>query len=128
MSIPLRMFFSMLLLTTLLSGCASPTRPTASARPVSAGQQATQEVQSLRQCQQELKVLSTLQTSDYPATQRTFDQLMRGAAQYAGLRASVNDVTQDTVDALYRYRVNLLCAKINQAVLTHLAEQGRTTP
>ncbi|MEG9795518.1 hypothetical protein V6X42_23885 [Serratia marcescens] len=85
-------------------------------------------MQRLRQCQQQLRALGTLQDASYPATQRAFDHLMRGAAQYAGLRTRVNESTQDTVDALYRYRVNLLCAQINHAVLNRLAEQGSVAP
>uniref|UniRef100_A8GJF5 Lipoprotein n=2 Tax=Serratia TaxID=613 RepID=A8GJF5_SERP5 len=118
----------LMLLTVLLSGCQS-TQRTATAGaplPMQTEQQASKEVQHLRQCQQELKALNTLQAASYPALQRTFEQLMRGAAQYAGLRTNVNENTQDTVDSLYRYRVNLLCAQINQAVLNRLAEQGGT--
>ncbi|MDU7466741.1 MAG: hypothetical protein E7K92_02375 [Serratia marcescens] len=117
---------SLLLMTSLLSGCHPPSRPSPvnTITPALTEQQAGQEVQRLRQCQQELKALSTLQAANYPATQRAFDQLMRGAAQYASLRTSINETTQDTVDALYRYRVNLLCAQINQAVLNRLAEQS----
>jgi hypothetical protein len=116
----------LLLLTTGLSGCKSPAYSTASSvvPKQQLEQQAGQEVQRLRQCQQQLKALNTLQAANYPGLQRSFDQLMRGAAQYAGLRTSINENTQDTVDALYRYRVNLLCSQINQSVLNRLAEQG----
>ncbi len=120
---------SLLLLSALLSSCKSPVR-TVVATDISPQQQpeqqVSQEVQRLQQCQKELKALNTLQATNYPAIQRNFDQLMRGAAQYGGLRTSINESTQDIVDSLYRYRVNLLCAQINQAVLNRLAEQGRT--
>ncbi|CAI1890853.1 MULTISPECIES: hypothetical protein [Serratia] len=116
----------LLLLTASLSGCKSPVRTVSSEIPSlqQSEQQKGKEVQHLRQCQQQLKTLNTLQAASYPGLQRSFDQLMRGAAQYAGLRTSVNENTQDTVDALYRYRVNLLCSQINQNVLNKLAEQG----
>lgn len=119
-----------MLLAVLLSGCQSKLRTATTGAgaqlPMQTEQQVSKEVQHLRQCQQELKALNTLQAASYPALQRTFEQLMRGAAQYAGLRTNVNENTQDTVDSLYRYRVNLLCAQINQAVLNRLAEQGGT--
>ncbi|MGU9760855.1 hypothetical protein ACV1BL_25545 (plasmid) [Serratia marcescens] len=83
-----------------------------------------QEVQRLQQCQQQLQALRTLKAADYSETQRAFDALMRSAAQYSTLRTNIGETTQDTVDALYHYRVNLLCAQINQAVLDRLAEQG----
>lgn len=122
---------SLLLLTVLLSGCKSPIRSAISEPSTvvaTEDQQIGQETQRLQQCQQELKALKTLQAGSFAAIQNNFDQLMRGAAQYAGLRTSINENTQDTVDALYRYRINLLCAQINQAVLNRLAEQGGTTP
>ena len=113
-----------MLFTILLAGCKSPDRTADSIpSPPLAEQQTGQDIRHLQQCQLQLKALRTLQATGYPEVQRTFDLLMRGAAQYASLRASVNSATQDTVDALYRYRVNLLCAQINQAVLDRLAEQ-----
>jgi phosphoglycolate phosphatase-like HAD superfamily hydrolase len=87
-------------------------------------QQAEAEAQRLRQCQQELDTLRDLKADSYAATQHTFSTLMQGAAQYAKLRTQVNTDTQETVDALYRYRVNVLCAQINQAVLVGLMTQG----
>ncbi|WP_249921455.1 hypothetical protein [Serratia plymuthica] len=51
---------------------------------------------------------------------------MSGAAQYGGLRSQVNAQTQETVDALYRYKVNRLFADITQATLTSLATRGET--
>jgi hypothetical protein len=82
------------------------------------------EAQRLQQCQRDLEALSSLKTESYTQSKQAFDRLMSGAAQYANLRTRVNTETQDTVDALYRYRVNLLCAQINQAVLSSLAERG----
>ena len=63
-------------------------------------------------------------TKQYQRYKQAFDSLMSGASQYANLRARVNGDTQETVDALYRYKVNYLCAGVNQAVLTGLADRG----
>lgn len=116
----------LLLLTALLSGCKTPpvakTSATATAQTLATSPD-NQDTQPLRQCQQELDALKALNAPDYPATRQTFDHLMRTAAQYAGLRTKVNTITQETVDAMYHYRVNLLCAQINQSVLLRLAEQ-----
>lgn len=49
--------------------------------------------------------------------QQEFGRLMRGAAQYASVCTQANSSTQETVDALYRYKVKRLCADISQALL-----------
>jgi hypothetical protein len=109
-------------LVLLLSACRAPVITANKSVANSPQPQVAQEGKRLQQCQQELTVLSSLQTKDYAATQQAFDHLMGSAAQYARLRSKVNGETQGTVDALYRYRVSLLCAEINQAVLLHLAQ------
>lgn len=78
----------------------------------------------LAQCQRELEVLKSLNPEQHTALRQTFNQLMSGAAQYSGLRTQVNAQTQETVDALYRYKVNRLCANIAQATLADLAKRG----
>ncbi|CAI2537724.1 Uncharacterised protein [Serratia proteamaculans] len=110
----------------LLNGCQNQkkntTKPAAKVQAVDP--RAEMEAQRLQQCQRDLEALSSLKTESYTQSKQAFDRLMSGAAQYANLRTRVNTETQDTVDALYRYRVNLLCAQINQAVLSSLAERG----
>ncbi|WP_455872407.1 hypothetical protein [Serratia proteamaculans] len=115
---------SLCLLVMLLSGCKIA--PRSAIPPAVSNAAVTQqaEAQRLRQCQQELDTLRDLKADSYAATQHTFSTLMQGAAQYAKLRTQVNTDTQETVDALYRYRVNVLCAQINQAVLVGLMTQG----
>ncbi|MFI8415329.1 hypothetical protein ACQKDS_02480 [Serratia sp. NPDC078593] len=122
------MKWALLGMLLLLSACRAPA-PTPAGKAVVGNPQAQveQEAKRLQQCQQELGVLNSLKTKDYQATQQTFDQLMGNAAQYASLRNKVNGETQGTVDALYHYKVSLLCAEINQAVLLHLAQhEGRS--
>ncbi|MDP8634705.1 hypothetical protein QZQ04_08100 [Serratia marcescens] len=82
------------------------------------------EAEQLRQCQEQLGALRTINEKQYQRYKQPFDSLMSGASQYANLRARVNGDTQETVDALYRYKVNYLCAGVNQAVLTGLADRG----
>ena len=74
--------------------------------------------------QQQLGALRAIDEKQYQRYKQSFDSLMSGASQYASLRARVNGDTQATVDALYRYKVNYLCAGVNQAVLTGLADRG----
>ncbi|MEW5494377.1 hypothetical protein ABGT23_01815 [Enterobacter cloacae] len=78
----------------------------------------------LKQCHDELEALNAVVPEEYQKFKKEFDRLMLGAAQYSGLRSMVGSGTQTTVDALYQYRVHLLCAGIGQAMLSGLAEKG----
>ncbi|CAI1190801.1 Uncharacterised protein [Serratia marcescens] len=110
----------------LLNGCQS-TKISRAKTTVAVGthdEKTLREIQDLKQCQQNLNALGALKTVSYPAKKRMFDELMSSASQYAGIRAQVNELTQDTVDALYRYQVNYQCAEINQILLAELAKRG----
>lgn len=117
---------SALVFTLVLAGCQAPAKSVKkSAVPQEQGPtQAEREAARLQQCQKELEALRAVQPKQFSVYKQEFDRLMNGAAQYSGLRTRVNADTQDTVDALYRYRVNKLCAQIDQAVLLGLAERG----
>lgn len=116
------------MVSILLTGCSFSDQP----EPTVAGiefqgkTKAMDEVEQMKQCQAELEVLKSIGSTQYVLIKAEFDKLMAGAAQYSGIRTHINDTTQYTVDSLYRYRVNLLCAKINQAVLNQLADRGET--
>lgn len=85
---------------------------------------AQKEVERLQQCEAQLGILRNINEKQHQRYKQTFDHLMSGAAQYASLRTKVNGDIQETVDALYRYKVNYLCAGVNQAVLIGLADRG----
>ncbi|HHK8233180.1 TPA: hypothetical protein ACQVHP_004938 [Serratia marcescens] len=110
----------------LVSSCQSTKTPQTKSASASTLQdeKVKRETQDLKQCQQNLSALGTLKTADYPAKKQVFDNLMSGASQYAGVRTQVNERTQETVDALYRYQVSYQCAEISQALLTELAKRG----
>lgn len=86
------------------------------------------ESEKLKQCQAQLEALKTMSPAQYKRMHISFDYLMNGAAQYTGIRQSTNIDTQDTVDALYRYRANLLCSQIAQALLDSLTSRGEARP
>ncbi|OUC37011.1 putative secreted protein [Enterobacter sp. J49] len=92
----------------------------------SAGEPQTESAR-LQLCQKELEGLKTVVPKEYNNYRHDFDRLMQGAAQYSSLRAVVGGETRYTVDALYVYKVNLLCAGIGQRMLTGLAERGERT-
>lgn len=113
--------------TLVLGGCAGK-RPSPASQPDTAQSteknHAEQEARRLTQCQKEIEALQSLNPAQHKTFRQAFDRLMSGAAQYGGLRPQVNTQTQETVDALYRYKVNRLCADISQATLTGLATRG----
>lgn len=88
----------------------------------------TSESEKLQQCQSQLDALKVMSPAEYAKMRNAFDYLMNGAAQYANLRQKINPDTQDTVDALYRYRANLLCAQIAQTLLNGLTRRGEARP
>lgn len=58
----------------------------------------------------------------YNKRKSEFDKLMSDAVIYNGIRVDVKEYTQGTVDALYRFRVNKLCADISSDILNKLTE------
>jgi hypothetical protein len=111
--------------TLALSGCGGK-------HPINAVPQSTTaekavadlEVARLKQCQKELEALKGINPEQHQKFLQSFNRLMSGTAQYGSLRNLVNAQTKETVDALYRYKVNRLCANITQTTLTELAGRG----
>lgn len=121
-----------LLLTMTLAGCQNVKRPVPLVNKESATEALEQdkkqrEAERMQQCQHELEAMRNIDPEKYQKFKREFDTLMSGAAQYAGMRTRVNTDTQETVDALYRYRTNRLCADISTTMMTGLAERGERT-
>lgn len=117
---------ALLLGSLLLNGCQSSKKTVtpAAAKTVMKNEKAERDAGDLKQCQQNLNVLSRLQTTSYPSLKKDFDNLMLGASQYAGVRFQVNGQAQETIDALYRYRVSYLCSEIQQAALAVLVTRA----
>lgn len=86
------------------------------------------EGDKLQMCQSQLEALKPMNPVKYAQMRKSFDYLMNGAAQYSDIRQKTNADTKDTVDALYRYRANLLCAQIAQTLLDGLTRRGEARP
>jgi len=90
------------------------------ARPAQEGSDNT----LLARCRQELTALrSVVPAAASPLTDH-FDSLMQRMHQYAGFRATLSTPLQQTMDALYRYRVNKVCADIRHTLLNNLSLQA----
>lgn len=133
-----------LLCSLLLGGCQLGSQPAKTAPPVAMSSgtvitpAATAEAAHsekydsdktrLQQCQGQLEALKIMNPVEYKRMRNAFDYLMNGAAQYADVRSKTNADTQDTVDSLYRYRANLICAQIAQMLLDNLTNRGEARP
>lgn len=77
-------------------------------------------------CQSDLNSLKHVNEKAWKVRNRDFDSLVASASVYAGVRTEVNGNTRDTLDALYRYKTNQLCARIERDVLDGLVVRGES--
>lgn len=119
--------FVFLLVLLPLSGCQTTPRTAITGKTgVTAPAADDTEALRLQQCKKDIEVLTKFNNPSYGDLKQEFDRLMGAAADYSGIRAQVTNNTQSTIDALYRYRVSILCAKISNEVLKGLTERGET--
>ncbi|WP_455815142.1 hypothetical protein [Pseudomonas graminis] len=115
-----------------LSGCQATSQKmrAASAQSVQSAHTAKyiKQNDNLKKCQAQLQALKVVNPPEFNRMQSSFDNLMNSAAQYSGLRKSVDENTQDTVDSLYHYRANQLCARVAQALMDSLTSKGEARP
>ncbi|AHG18594.2 hypothetical protein Z042_02360 [Chania multitudinisentens RB-25] len=77
-------------------------------------------------CQSELASLKQIKPKAYAAKKAHFDRLLSNASVYSAVRSDVNLQTKDTLDALYKYKTNQLCADIEREVLQGLLQRGES--
>ncbi|PIJ48287.1 hypothetical protein BL250_14940 [Erwinia sp. OLTSP20] len=82
------------------------------------------ETIKLERCKAQLEALRTLAPEKYSQLNNAFRYIMRGAASYASIRSETTRETQDTIDALYHYRSNLICSQIGQTMMNSLSLHG----
>ncbi|ROR11319.1 hypothetical protein EC836_103235 [Erwinia sp. JUb26] len=78
-------------------------------------------------CFKQLEALKVMQSARYPSLLAEFNQLMAGAAKYGSVRKTIGPLNQDTGDAFFRFRANMICSKIDSALLSALIEQDGST-
>lgn len=112
-----------------LSGCQATSQKmrAASAQAAHTAKYIKQN-ENLKKCQNQLLALQVVNPPEYNRMKNAFDNLMNSAAQYTGLRKSVDENTQETVDSLYHYRANQLCAHIAQTLMDSLTSKGEARP
>lgn len=77
-------------------------------------------------CQKELASLKTVNPRAYAVRKAYFDNLVKTASVYTAVRGEVNSLTKDTLDALYKYKTNQVCAEIERDVLNGLIRKGES--
>lgn len=79
-----------------------------------------------RTCQKELASLKQISPKNYSVKKAAYDRLVINSSQYDGIRGDVNSTTQDTMDALYKYKMNTLCSDIEHDVMQALIRKGES--
>ncbi|VXC89540.1 conserved exported hypothetical protein [Enterobacterales bacterium 8AC] len=77
-------------------------------------------------CQSELVSLKQVSPRTYAVKKAQFDRLVSNASVYSAVRSDVNAATKDTLDALYKFKTNQLCADIEYDVLQGLIRRGES--
>lgn len=78
-------------------------------------------------CRKELDILKRLDNARYVSRKAVFDKLMSGARLYGDVRGDLQSGTRSTVDALFSYKLEKLCADISQDVLNSLSRIGENS-
>ncbi|MGF6188965.1 hypothetical protein [Serratia sp. 2723] len=77
-------------------------------------------------CQRDLDSLKRVNDKAWTSRKADFDALVSGVSVYASVRGNVNVNTRDTLDSLYRYKTNQICAQIERDVLDGLISRGES--
>ncbi|HEC7758699.1 TPA: hypothetical protein R4A49_004338 [Salmonella enterica subsp. enterica serovar Muenchen] len=78
-------------------------------------------------CRKELDILKRVDNARYLSRKVLFDKLMSGARLYGDVRGDLQSGTRSTVDALFSYKLEKLCADISQDVLNSLSRIGENS-
>lgn len=111
----------------LMVGCASENQVTSLVTPAAEPMPVVVETSPpppeptpISRCQSELASLQTINPRVYAVRKANFDSLLSSVSFYSEVRGDVNALTKNTVDALYKYKTNQLCAEIGQDLLNGL--------
>lgn len=86
----------------------------------------TEKTNKVALCQSELASLKKVSPNAYLERKAYFDSLLSSVSVYASVRGDVNAKTKDTLDALYKYKTNQVCAEIERDVLQGLIGRGES--
>lgn len=78
----------------------------------------------LLRCQQSLDSLIKINSGRGNQFKQRFNTLLSSASEYATIRNQTDNNIRLTVDSLYEFRTNKLCADINKSLLDNLILRG----
>ncbi|MBH2766590.1 hypothetical protein I5Q31_05640 [Serratia marcescens] len=111
---------------SMVTPLPAPVVPVSVTPTVTPTEGASGENGALARCQNDLNSLKQVNNKAWVARKQQFDRLVSGASVYTNVRAEVNGKTRDTLDALYRYKTNQLCAQIERDVMVNLIARGES--
>ncbi|HGM5490681.1 TPA: hypothetical protein ACKP1B_002318 [Serratia fonticola] len=85
---------------------------------------ATPVREKIGMCQRELASLKQVNPKAYATRSANFDRLVNSAGVYTAVRGDISPQTKDTLDALYKFKTNRMCAEIERDVLQALIQRG----
>lgn len=112
-------------MTSLVTPMAVPAPPQVQTQPGPAAPE-THASTPVDECQQALSALRMISPRTYAVKKTAYDNLVLNARQYDNVRRSVDSGTQDTIDALYKYKTNTLCSDIEHDLMQGLIRQGES--
>lgn len=101
-----------------------PAVATNTAAPTNTPPTAPQQKMGL--CQSQLASLRSISPKTYGVRKAQFDGLVNSASVYTAVRGEVSGQTKETVDALYKYKTNQICADIERDVMQGLIRRGES--
>ncbi|CAI1746801.1 Uncharacterised protein [Serratia fonticola] len=118
------------IITCMVSGCQAQRhsdRPSEGAKPAVVEASHSPEGSGvIPACQRDLDSLKQVNTKVWAVRKADFDALVSGVSVYASVRGNVNGKTRETLDSLYRYKTNQICAQIERDVLEGLISRGES--
>lgn len=108
------------------SGPYVPTVQVENKRAVTGASPTPESSDAILACQRDLDSLKRVNEKAWTARKADFDALVSGVSIYGSVRENVNGKTRDTLDSLYRYKTNQICAQIERDVLEGLISRGES--
>jgi hypothetical protein len=108
----------------LVSGCKNFRAPPPVLNQPAVNSEAEEQKVRMAQCQRDLETLKDVDPKEYDVKKRQFSALMNNAARYSTLRKDISNLSQGTVDALYKYKADKLCFELSADVLTGMIKGG----
>ena len=125
-------YISVILVPLMLAGCQSEPAPVGKPTPTQTSIPVVPQVapaatpvrEKTGLCLGELASLKQVNSRAFAVRSAGFDRLVSSAGVYIAVRDKVSSQTKNTLDALYKYKTNQMCAEIERELLQALIRRG----